>query len=338
MSLRRLLLRRLALGTVALWGVLTVLFVLFTQTWDWALARETGPARMGGADEEEVAELEAEYLADRGLDGPFHEAYLTFLADTLTLRWGESFETGEAAGPLVVEAIARTALYVLPAVALAVAAGVGIGLYAATSDRSRLSGTGRGLSYLAFGVANFWVGALALVYVFGYETADSGVTFARSRGVVVYLDGEALAAGTLPFAFEYLLPVVLVASTLLAGVVSYARAYSMEYVSADLTKLVRAKGATDRAVAEHVLRNAAIPLVSMLFTETFALLALSVVVIEVLFGINGIGLLFYDAIWARDLPVLLGGAFVVVVAGVLGSLAQDLAYSSLDPRVEAGSR
>jgi peptide/nickel transport system permease protein len=337
-SLRRLLLRRLALGVIALWSVLTLLFVLFTRTWDWALARETGPARLGGAEEEEVAEMEAEYLAERGLDGPTHEAYLSFLFDTMTFRWGESFETGEAAGALVLEAVVRTALYVLPAVALAVAVGVGIGLYAAIGGRERLSGTGRGLTYLLFGVANFWVGALVLVAVFGYENVETGVTFARTRGVEVFLDGEPLAAQTLPFAFEYVLPALLVASTLLAGVVSYARAHSMEYVSADLTKLVRAKGATDRVVAEHVLRNAAIPLVSLLFTETFALLALSVVVIEVLFGIPGIGLLFYEGIWARDLPVLLGAAFVVVVTGVAGSLTQDLAYSSLDPRVEAGSR
>ena len=87
-----------------------------------------------------------------------------------------------------------------------------------------------------------------------------------------------------------------------------------------------------------MLRNASIPLISLLFTETLALLALAVFVIEALFAIDGFGLLFYNAIWTRDLPVLMGGTMVIVTVGVAGNVLQDIAYSVLDPRVDTGTR
>ena len=112
----------------------------------------------------------------------------------------------------------------------------------------------------------------------------------------------------------------------------------MEYAASDFVKLVRAKGASNRRVAVHVLRNAAIPVFSMLFTEALGLLVLSVFVIEVLFGIDGFGLLLFRAVEDRDLPVLLGGTVVTIGVGVLGNIVQDVSYSVLDPRVDTGSR
>jgi peptide/nickel transport system permease protein len=76
----------------------------------------------------------------------------------------------------------------------------------------------------------------------------------------------------------------------------------------------------------------------MLFTEVLGLLVLTVFVVEVLFGIDGFGLLLFEAIDQRDLPVLLGGTMVVVAVGVGGNVLQDVAYSVLDPRVDTDSR
>jgi len=128
-----------------------------------------------------------------------------------------------------------------------------------------------------------------------------------------------------------------VSVTLFAAIVSYARAYSMQYYSADLTKQIRAKGGGELAVARHVVRNAAVPLVSLLFAETFALIALSVFVIEAVFAIDGIGSLFYNAVWRQDLPIVLGGTMVFVALGVVGNVTQDLLTALLDPRVGTDS-
>ena len=314
MSLLRVLGRRFALGVVAAWGVLTAMFGLFALTDDWVLRAEVGQLKWGGASEQAVREARQEYFSARGLDRPLHEQYLDWLTDMLTLQWGDSWVTGEAVIPTVVDAVWQTSLYVLPAVVLAVLLGVSVGVYTALNPDSRLADTGRGVSYLLFALPGFWVGGMLLSLplggLFGYEA----------------------------LVFDHVLPVVLTAVTLAGGYVSYARAHSLEYAETEFVKLVEAKGAGSLRVARHVLRNAAIPLFSMLFTEILGLLVLTVFVIEVLFGIDGFGMLLFEAIDQRDLPVLLGGTMVVVAVGVGGNVVQDVAYSVLDPRVDTDSR
>ncbi|MFP9059641.1 ABC transporter permease [Natrialbaceae archaeon A-chndr2] len=327
MSLARLLLERIVLGAVAIWAVLSLLFGLFTVTGDWALDRMLAVAGYGGADPEELAEMRAEFLAERGLDRPLSEQYIDWIGNMVTLQWGSSWQSGEAVFPMVVEATWRTAAYVVPSMVLATAIGLAIGLYAASNARS-LRGEGvTATVYSLFGVPNFWIGFLLLTAA---STATVGFQWRREFNFI----GET----QLPFVYEYVLPVVLVTTTLAAAVVSYTRAYALQYYSADLTKLVRAKGGGQRDVSRHVLRNAAIPLVSLIFAETLALLAISVIVIEAVFGIPGLGSLFYNSVWSRDMPVILGATVVIVGFGVFGNIVQDLAYSWLDPRVDTGSR
>jgi peptide/nickel transport system permease protein len=211
---------------------------------------------------------------------------------------------------MIVDATVRTATYAVPALALAVALGLGIGLYAALYPERRLTGLSVGGGYLLFAVPNFWIGGML-------------VTFA--------------AAGTIPdwpLVFEHLLPISLTTTTLLGGYVSYTRAYSAEFVSSDFVQLVRAKGAGSRRVAKHVLRNAAIPVFSMLFTEALALLLLTVFIVERVFGIPGFGTTLLAAVENRDIPVLLGSTVVITAVGIVGTILQDLSYAVLDPRVE----
>lgn len=314
MNLLRLLAKRLAFGAVAAWAVLTAVFALFTRTEDWVLQGRVGLMRYGGATEEEIREARDAYLAQRGLDRPWWEQYLEYMGDMVSLEWGESLATGDAVLPTVVDAATRTATYVLPAVAIAICLGVLLGLYAAMHPDGRLANLSVDSSYLAFALPSFWVGGILLS-----TTASSRVDYS-------------------PFLFEHALPVALVAATLLGGYVSYARAHASEYATAEFVELVRAKGASPVRVASHVLRNAAIPVVSMLFTEALGLLVLSVFVVETVFGIDGFGLLLVEAVEARDLPVIMGGTLVIVTVGVLGNVIQDVSYSLLDPRVDTGTR
>lgn len=313
-SLLRLIGKRLALGAVAAWTVLTAVFALFTLTEDWVLQGRLGALRYGGASEQEIREAREAYLARRGLDQSRWQQYVDYVGDMATLDWGTSLATGDAVFPTVVDAAVRTATYVVPAVALAVTLGVLVGLYAALRPDGRLANASVDASYLAFALPSFWVGGILLS-----TTASS-------------------YWGYSPLVFEHVLPVVLVAATLLGGYVSYARAHAMEYVSAEFVTLVRAKGGSPRRVAAHVLRNAAIPVVSMLFTEALGLLVLAVFVVETVFGISGFGLLLVEAVEARDLPVIMGGTMVIIGVGVLANLLQDASYSVLDPRVDTGAR
>jgi peptide/nickel transport system permease protein len=298
------------LGIVSAWAILTSVFALFTLTDDWVLGAQIGRLRWGGTDEETIEAARESYLSARGLDRSLTDVYVDWMGNMATLEWGQSFDSGEEVLPMVVDATVRTATYVLPALVLAIAVGLCVGLFAALNPESRLTGVSLSSAYLLFAVPNFWIGGMLVVL------ADSGTI------------------PSAPLLFEHVLPVALTTTTLLGGYVSYTRAYSAEVVSTEFVKLVRAKGASRLRVARHVIRNAAIPVFSMLFTEALALLLLTVFVVERLFGIAGFGTLLLAAVEARDIPVLLGSTVVVTAVGVLGTILQDLSYGVLDPRVE----
>lgn len=314
MSVLRLLARRLALGLFAAWTVLSAVWALFTLTPDWVLSGRLGMLKWGGAPEEAVDAAREQYLAARGFDRPLHEQYVDWMGDMATLNWGDSLDTGEAVFPLVLESAVRTATYVLPAIALAIVVGLVVGLYAALHPQRLPARAGIGSAYLLFAIPGFWLG---------------GMIFSLAVGEVVAYS---------PLVFEHLFPVFLTTTALLGGYVSYSRAYAREVSSAEFVTVIKAKGAGPQRVAWHVLRNAAVPVVSMLFTEALALLVLAVFVVETLFGIEGFGLLLVDAIEQRDLPVLLGGTILVIAVSVVGTTLQDLSYRSLDPRVDLQRR
>jgi peptide/nickel transport system permease protein len=329
----RFVLERVLLGVATTWVVLSGVFWLFVGTRDWYL--ESILARMNRdpqTDPEDIEAARREYLAERGLDKDFGELYVEWMQNMFTLQWGESFDHGREALPMVLSGTARTAAYVVPAILLAVVVGLAIGVVTGMWSDARGETSTRSVSYAGMGVPNFWIGAVLLA-----ASAGAAVIFRP-----VFLTGQgqgvpSIAVTEWPFLYSYVLPPVLVATTLLAGVVSYARAYSMQYYADDLTKLVKAKGGGRLTVARHVVRNAAVPLVSLLFTETLALIALSVFVIEAVFAIDGIGSLFYNAVWTQDLPILMGGAMVFVTLGVVGNLLQDLIHAALDPRLDTSS-
>ncbi|WP_122089876.1 ABC transporter permease [Halalkalicoccus subterraneus] len=316
MNFLRMIVKRIGLGLITVWAVLTTVFALFTLTEDWAFRGVEASLRFSGGSEEEIELAQRQYLAERGLDRPITEQYVEWMERMLTLNWGESFMTGEPALTLVISAVSRTAMYVLPALLIGIAFGTLVGLYAGLNPDGRLANWGLGSVYLLFALPNFWLG---------------GLLFSTVRG------GESPMSYS-PLLFEHVLPIALVTTTLIGGYASYSRAHSLEYASADFVALVKAKGAGRFRIACHVVRNAAIPLFSMLFTEAFALLILAVFVIETLFGIEGFGLLLMNAAHGQDIPVLLGGTVVIIGLGVLGNIVQDLSYSLLDPRVDMERR
>jgi peptide/nickel transport system permease protein len=332
-SIARLLVKRIALGVLTIWAVLSGIFLLLVGTRNWHLGQQlAGIARSPTTDQEDVEAAEQAYLAERGLDKPMDELYVDWMGNMFTFQWGESFEHGREALSMVLSGTARTAAYVLPAVVLATVLGLAIGLVTGMHSSAHGEGATRSWTYLLMGVPNFWLGAMLLM-----SSATAAFIFQP-----VFLTGQgqgtpSIAVADWPLLYEHVLPILLVATTLMAAIVSYSRAFSMQYYADDLTKLVRAKGGGQLAVARHVVRNAAVPLVSLLFAETLALIALSVFVVEAVFAIDGIGSLFYNAVWTQDLPILMGGAMVFVSLGVAGNILQDLLYTALDPRVDTDS-
>lgn len=294
----RIFAKHAAIGAVSIVGVFTGVFAIFSY-----LGGDSTSFGVEGASELSQLEL-----------------YRTLLWRTVTLDWGVAtygnpdrnpfaYHPGDAVLSIVVDAFVRTALYVVPALLLGITVAVLIGLYAALNPETRLTRVLLGSAYFSYGVPTFWIGAILLSF-----TIDDTIGYS-------------------PLVFEYILPVLLVSTTLVGGSLTFTRAYSLEYASAEFVALVEAKGARRLRIGWHILRNAAIPIFSMLFAEAFAVLVLSVFVIEILFGIEGIGLVLFGAANSGDLPVLLGSVMVIVAVGVVVNFLQDLSYGLLDPRV-----
>jgi peptide/nickel transport system permease protein len=322
MALWRHVTRRVLFAVFAIYLVISVTFgfVALTANPNVALvaygAGHSEEAQKANESEraEIVREAIQEYKEEHDLDAPVTERYVRWLVDVTTLDWGRSYSQNAPVTTVLATAIPNTLAYLVPALLLSLVGGLGLGVYSALHPGSVLERLSTGGFYLAYGVPNYW---LALFIPM--------VAFSSGREAVFEL----------PFFFHVVLPAAILGTSLLAGQLRYARAESREYVNTEFLKLVRAKGASNRLLGRHVLRNAALPLFSLFFADLLGVLVVEVFVLESpkVFGIHGIGSVGLTAIRERDMPLVLGVAMVFAFAGIVGNLIQDLAYLVLDPRV-----
>lgn len=319
----RYLSRRIVFAGIAVWGVVTIVFLFLALTPDPYLAKllyyETRQTR--GNVTAATQQLKTAYMTTRGLHRPLWVRYGDWLVRVATFDWGRSFTTGAPVSILVASYTKRTALYVLPAVALSSVMGAIIGLYSAANRYSLPDRILTVVSYVGIGIPNFWLAAMALLFVRG-----------ESMGTVqVFLNDP-----TIPLS-RYLLPAGVLSTVLLGNHVHYARAEVHEHLNANFVDVLRANGLSKLRVARHVIRNAALPLFSLVFSDLLAVLMLHIFVIETIFGISGLGRLTLLAVDTRDMPLVLGVTMVVVFVGILGTLIQDVLSFVLDPRTQTGS-
>ena len=138
---------------------------------------------------------------------------------------------------------------------------------------------------------------------------------------------------------QLVLAIVVLTLSSIAGLMRYSRAEALEYVQAEFVKTARAKGADERTVLyKHIFRPASVPLATILVGDLLTIVLASSYLIEVVFGIPGLGLLSFQAIVEQDTPLVLGTVLVPTFLVIMGNLAQDIAYTVLDPRIDFGDR
>ncbi|KPN32290.1 nickel transporter permease NikB [Halolamina pelagica] len=304
MSLRSRLLARFGFAVVAVYLVITLTFLVVVLTPDTNLRGMLGTALWSGASPAEMEQMRETYLAARGRNQPLYRRYLDWVVNITLFRWGLSATFGEPVTQVVGAATLETAKYLVPGAVSAWIAGIAVGIRSARERGSRFDRLGRLATYVLFGLPGFWLAALVLVAL------DGGGQLARD----VIVPGGAVAAA------------------LLAGQVSLTRSRSVDEFDADYVRYLRAKGLSDHGVDRRVFRNVLVPVLSMTAAELFSVLVLSVVVLESLIGIEGIGWLTYEATQENDIPLILGTTMVLVVVGIGGSIVCDLASAWLDPR------
>jgi peptide/nickel transport system permease protein len=269
------------------------------------------------ADARSLAALRAQLA----LDQPIVVQYVTWLGHILTGDFGRSIQGGRAVFPLLIGALTPTALLSAAALVISLVIAIPAGIVAATHRNSGADYTASFLALCGLSLPSFWLGILMILAFSIYLPL-----FPASGYVSPLVDPVAHLR-------HLVLPAVTLGAALAAATMRMTRATMLEVLRADYVRTARAKGLSHRRVIwGHALRNARIPIVTLLGIQLGQLLG-GVVITETVFSWPGIGKLTVDAIFARDYPVVQGAVLLTAALFVLINLVTDLIYTVLDPRV-----
>ncbi|MEY3381518.1 MAG: ABC transporter permease [Hylemonella sp.] len=278
----------------------------------------------GSATPEFMAQLRQKF----GLDQPVAMQLLIYIKQVMTLDLGYSFRHGMPVADLILSRLGPSMLLMLTVFFVSVVFGAFLGSVAARNLNRWQDRMISILTVLAYATPVFWAG-LMLIVLFSINLGwfpTSGM-----QKVAAFYEGS---AKVVDIAHHLVLPALTLTLFYLALYTRLMRASVLEQYSMDYVVTARAKGLTERQIARrHVLRNALLPVVTMAGVQAGALLG-GAVVVETVFAWPGLGLLAYEALFSRDLNLLLGIFFSSTCLVVLVNLFVDLGYSLLDPRIE----
>jgi len=318
----RYVLRRLALAVPTVLTIVVLNFALLHLAPGDAADVLAGEA--GSATPEYMAQLRQRF----GLDQPIYVQLLVYVKRVATLDLGYSFRHNMPVADLIATRLGPTLLLMLTVFASSVGFGALLGAIAARSLNRWRDSLISMLAVLAYATPVFWAG-LMLIVVFSIKLAwfpTSGM-----ETVAAFYEGFARVRDV---AWHLVLPAITLTLFYLALYTRLMRASVLDQFAMDYVVTARAKGLTERQIARrHVLRNAALPVVTMAGIQIGGLLG-GAVVVETVFGWPGLGLLAYESLFARDINLLLGIFLVSAVLVVAVNLVVDVIYSLLDPRIE----
>ncbi|WP_413729762.1 ABC transporter permease [Sodalis sp. RH22] len=278
----------------------------------------------GGATPEYMAEMRELY----GLNIPIWQQFIHYLESLAHFDLGYSFRENTPVADLILSRLSATITLSLTAIIFALLVGVLLGIIAARYRGSFLDGLISVFSTIGFATPLFWIGLL-LIVVFSINLR----WFPVSGIATVGADYASQVYYLLDVARHLILPALSLSLFFLSMYVRITRSSMLEVYGQDFVRTARAKGLSEwRVIFGHILRNAALPIITITGLEIGGLLSGSVVV-ETVFGWPGIGRLAYDAVFSRDLNLLLGIFLLSSFLVVLMNLLVDLIYVALDPRI-----
>jgi peptide/nickel transport system permease protein len=304
---RGYLVARVLQAVVALLGVTCVAFLLVSLSGDPAYILLTPEA----GDEQRAA-----FRRMYWLDQPLPIQYTRYVSHLARGDFGTSFAFGRPAIAVVLERVPATVILTATAVALGIAVGIPAGVVAAVRANGAVDRMVMALVLLGQSVPTFWLGLL-MIRIFAVKLRWLPVS---GHGTALHLVMPALVLG-------------LYLAALLARL---TRSEMLEALAQDYVRTARAKGLAELAVTvAHALKNALLPIVTLIGLQLGALLG-GAVVTETVFAWPGVGTLVLDAILRKDYPVVLAVVELVAAGFIVINMALDLLYGYLDPRLRLG--
>ena len=299
---------RLAGALLVVFGVVSIVFLLIHLI-------PGDPVEIMLGEGASVTDREA-LRVSLGLDQPLAHRFLAYLEALLRLDLGSSIHSQRPVQELLLERLPATLVLAGMTLLITLLLAVPLGIVAAVRRNSLWDSGAMSFSMLGVSVPNFWLGPL-LILVFSLWLGWFPVSGRESFGAVV-------------------LPAVTLGTGLAAVLSRMVRSSMLEVLGEDYLRTARAKGlAPSRVIFHHALRNALLPVITLLGLQLGALLA-GAVITETVFSWPGIGLLTIEAIQSRDYPVVQACVLLISVSYVLINLLTDIAYAWIDPRIRLG--
>ena len=308
------LLRRLGTSIIVLIGISIFIFLLLHAIYP-SPARDVLGLRANNAQI-------AAWNKDNGFDRPVIAQYLSYMNALLHGNLGYSYAENQTVNSLLAERLARSVYLSGMALLWAVIIALPLGIFQAVKRNSLGDNLATSAAFILYSMPVFALG-LILIQVFAISFPLFSFEASQSTSIwTVIGDWRAM-----------LLPILTLALISVALFSRYMRSSSIDVLAQDYIKVARAKGLPERLVLmRHMVRNASLPMVTLIGLSLPALLAGNLIV-EYLFNYQGLGLLFYSSLGKADYPVLLAYTLIGAVFVVLGNLVADIALTVADPRI-----
>jgi len=269
-------------------------------------------------------ELIAQVRSQMELDQPVHIQVGHFMVNAIQGDLGVDFVTDTSVMKLVMQAMPPTLTLAALSLILAAVFGIPLGILSATRPNSLLDRVTAVFSVSMITIPPYVAGLLLLV-----------IFAVRLKALPSIGSGD--ISDPVDYFLHLILPVTALAITWIGYIARLVRSSMLEVLNADYIRTARAYGLTDRRVAyKYALRNAIIPTIAVLGVAFGSLIGVAIFV-EVIFARAGLGMLVFDAIQARNYPVVRGGVLAIAILFVLANLVADLTYQIVDPRIRVRS-
>lgn len=292
----------------------------------------------GQVSQEAIEHMRALY----DLDKPWYVQYGKFLKRLVTLDLGTTWQDGRLISDIIAEALPVTLMLTLISFFIAYLIAIPLGVFSAVKQRTLGDQIVTVILFMLYSLPSFWVGIMLITFFSSGRYVDC--LWSETPGCFPLqgwhsFDGfEEMSFGEKvgDVAWHLVLPVVTLTYNALAATSRYMRTGMLETIRQDYIRTARAKGLSERVVIfKHALRNSLIPIIT-LFGLTLPFLISGSVVVEMIFGINGMGNVTLQAIRRMDYPLVITNVAFVGIVTMFGILLSDILYAVVDPRIRYG--
>ncbi len=301
----RFILQKLVGAAISISGVVCLVFLLIHLV-------PGDPVEMMLGESARVADRAA-LAAKLGLDKSMLQQFISFVHGIFTLDFGESYVTGESITQMILDRLPATALLAVVSLLIAVLIAFPMGAIAALKKNSIADNAAMGFSLLGVSIPNFWMGQI-LILIFSLLLGWFPVSGYQGDGAIV-------------------LPAITLGTALAAILSRMIRSTLLEVLGEDYIRTAKAKGCSQtRVILFHAMRNAILPVITLIGLQLGTLLA-GAVITEKVFSWPGIGLMVVESIQKRDYPVVQIAVLLISSTYVLVNMLTDILYAVVDPRI-----